>query len=118
MTAKFSVVPTHDIDEFWHQHILDTRKYAEGCQNALGQFLHHFPYFGMRGDEDRNNLDKSFRQTRELHAQLFVGEIYGQGDDATDCRDCGSSACGGISSGGKCDPGIYSAVRDETRPTV
>jgi len=46
------IVPTKDIDSFWHQHILDTEKYAEDCEKVFGYFMHHFPYFGMRGEED------------------------------------------------------------------
>lgn len=41
------IVPNKQVDLFWHQHILDTQKYAEDCENIFGYFLHHFPYFGM-----------------------------------------------------------------------
>jgi hypothetical protein len=61
-----SIVVTKPIDEFWHQHILDTRKYAEDCNAIYGHFLHHFPYFGMRGDEDAKNLQMAFEETLEL----------------------------------------------------
>src|ERR1022692_2458665 len=44
ISPKGSVVPTKDIDLFWHQHILDTRAYAKDCQLIFGKFLHHFPY--------------------------------------------------------------------------
>lgn len=37
------LVPTLDMDEFWHLHILDTRKYQRDCEYALGFFLHHVP---------------------------------------------------------------------------
>ena len=51
---------------FWHCHILDTKKYADDCQHALGFFLHHFPYFGMRGEEDSQNLRRAFEETLTL----------------------------------------------------
>lgn len=35
--------PTHDVDEFWHQHIIDTRKYSADCLEVFGTFLHHDP---------------------------------------------------------------------------
>jgi hypothetical protein len=38
-------VPTKVIDAYWHQHILDTRKYAADCDAVFGTFLHHDPYF-------------------------------------------------------------------------
>jgi hypothetical protein len=46
------IAPTMDVDTFWHGHILDTMKYAEDCERVFGYFLHHFPYLGMRGEED------------------------------------------------------------------
>jgi hypothetical protein len=33
--------PTPEVDEFWHQHIINTRRYAPDCMNVAGQFLHH-----------------------------------------------------------------------------
>jgi hypothetical protein len=57
------IVVSEAIDNFWHQHILDTRKYAEDCQSAFGEFLHHFPYFGLRGDEDHRALRAAYEAT-------------------------------------------------------
>ncbi len=37
------IVPNRVVDIFWHQHILDTMKYAEDCENLFGYFVHHFP---------------------------------------------------------------------------
>lgn len=38
---KFS--PTLLEDEFWHSHILFTRKYMNDCKEYFGYFLHHNP---------------------------------------------------------------------------
>jgi hypothetical protein len=35
--------PTQDVDEFWHQHILNTRKYREDCQKIFGHYVDHTP---------------------------------------------------------------------------
>ncbi len=66
-----SIVPPADVDKFWHYHILDTLKYAQDCENLFGYFLHHFPYFGMRGEEDFKNLNKSWEETCVLHEKRF-----------------------------------------------
>ncbi|MEG4146083.1 hypothetical protein [Microcoleus sp. Pol12B5] len=66
-----TIVPTKEVDTFWHTHILDTRKYAKDCDSLFGSFLHHFPYFGSRGVEDRRNLEQAFSQTRELYRLCF-----------------------------------------------
>jgi hypothetical protein len=31
------------VDEFWHEHILDTRAYAALCAHVFGRFIHHSP---------------------------------------------------------------------------
>ncbi len=66
-----TIAPNKDVDKFWHGHILDTMKYAEDCQNVFGYFLHHFPYFGMRGEEDAANLAKAGDTTNRLYEKEF-----------------------------------------------
>lgn len=66
-----TIAPSKDVDKFWHGHILDTMKYADDCQDVFGYFLHHFPYFGMRGNEDAANLVAAGRRTNELYAHEF-----------------------------------------------
>src|SRR6266853_621607 len=66
-----SLAPCKDVDKFWHGHILDTLKYAEDCDELFGRFLHHFPYYGMRGPEDAANLAKAAENTRRLYRQEF-----------------------------------------------
>ena len=71
------IAPSKDIDKFWHGHILDTMKYAEDCENIFGYFLHHFPYFGMRGEEDAAQLAKAGEAMSRLYEQEF-GEPMSQ----------------------------------------
>ncbi len=66
-----AVVPSNMVDDFWHLHILDTQKYAADCAEYLGFFLHHFPYFGMRGEKDAQNLADSWARTKEIYATAF-----------------------------------------------
>ena len=63
--------PSVEIDEIWHHHILDTKKYQEDCAKIFGTMLHHYPYFGMRGEEDHRNLDDAFEITQRLHTMEF-----------------------------------------------
>lgn len=66
-----AIAPTKDVDKFWHGHILDTMKYAEDCQNVFGYFLHHFPYFGMRGEADAANLRAAGDAMHALYEREF-----------------------------------------------
>lgn len=70
-----NIVPTKLVDKMWHYHILDTRKYEEDCKKFLGRFLHHFPYFGMRGEDDKVELMLCGQETRSLYADNFDFDI-------------------------------------------
>jgi hypothetical protein len=65
------MVPSRDIDEFWHTHILDTQKYVEDCQILFGRYLHHFPYSGTGGEADAQN----YQSLRAETDKLFVAEF-------------------------------------------
>jgi hypothetical protein len=67
--------PLVDVDTFWHYHILDTMKYAADCEQAFGYFLHHYPYVGMRGEDDEQFRLDSGDRMRELYEATF-GETY------------------------------------------
>jgi hypothetical protein len=65
------IVPTRIVDLTWHHHILDTQKYEVDCMEVFNYFVHHFPYFGMMGDEDKQASDAAFEETRELWNRHF-----------------------------------------------
>jgi hypothetical protein len=69
------IAPSKDIDKFWHGHILDTMKYAEDCEKVFGYFLHHFPYFGMRGEQDAAALNQAGDAMQQLYKQQFGEEM-------------------------------------------
>ena len=71
------IAPTKDVDKFWHGHILDTLKYAEDCQNVFGYFLHHFPYFGMRGEEDAADLRAAAENMHRIYEREFGEPLTG-----------------------------------------
>lgn len=74
--------PSADVDTFWHYHILDTMKYAAECERVFGYFLHHFPYLGMRGEEDFVALAVAGNRMQELYEQTF-GCASSAANDAT-----------------------------------
>ncbi|MFA9217424.1 MAG: hypothetical protein ACEQSK_09985 [Sphingomonadaceae bacterium] len=67
--------PLVDVDTFWHYHILDTMKYAADCAAVFGYFLHHFPYIGLRGEDDEAAHQRVGRRMQELYEATF-GEDY------------------------------------------
>lgn len=80
------IVPNREVDVFWHQHILDTQKYAADCDAVFGEFLHHYPYFGMNGPDDHANLCQAFETTSQLYERHF-GQLWGDSrSDRARCR--------------------------------
>lgn len=65
------IVPCKIVDEMWHRHILDTAAYREDCEAIFGRFLDHFPYFGMRGEEDAQALNDAYADTLERYRDAF-----------------------------------------------
>lgn len=107
------IVPSKHVDDFWHLHILDTQKYMEDCNQFLGYMLHHFPYFGMRGDEDARNLSNAWQKTLDFYASTF-------GEAASSELWTGSNRCPNC--GRRCKKGARlpanQTVFDEKRPKL
>ena len=76
MYPERSIVPSKEIDQVWHAHILDTAKYAADCDAIFGFLLHHFPYFGLRGAADLEHLHGEATETRRLYMQHFGGDMF------------------------------------------
>lgn len=98
----FPVVPSKQVDEFWHYHILDTRKYEADCNAIFGKMFHHFPYFGLRGESDKIALNDAFGQTLQLVQSKF-GDLSGFVESSNNAAaSCGSNSCSGQSCSGNC----------------
>ena len=94
-----TVVPwSHDLDDFWHEHILNTAKYAIDCNTINGGFIHHNPHL----PEGSPTHTQASDDTREMY-KLAFGESARKGRKRT-AGDigCGSSMtvvfCSGSSS--------------------
>ncbi len=58
------------VDAVWHQLILDTRAYAEFCQGAAGQFIHHKP----AGKQPPDQPSMSYVEFAQLYRDEFGQE--------------------------------------------
>ncbi|MBK1987928.1 hypothetical protein A0J48_010310 [Sphaerospermopsis aphanizomenoides BCCUSP55] len=70
-----NLVPNRVIDKVWHCHLLDTQKYMADCQLLFGAYVHHFPFYGLRGTVDQQQMYASFLQTQQLFSQHFGLDI-------------------------------------------
>jgi len=88
----FDIVPCKIVDEIWHQHILDTAAYRTDCELIFGRFLDHFPYFGMRGEEDAQALTDAYAETLERY-RLAFGEPPADTWIDAEASKCKRTAC-------------------------
>jgi hypothetical protein len=87
-----AIVPCKIVDEMWHQHILDTAAYRVDCDVIFGQFLDHFPYFGMRGEDDARALHDAYAATLDHYREEF-GEPPAETWISQDASRCSRTAC-------------------------
>ncbi len=91
-----SFAPSELVDEYWHMHILDTRKYMEDCALIFHKYLHHYPYFGLTQDENEDTLKDGFELTKKLYLYHFNHANLGMGDfksAACGCRSGNGGSC-------------------------
>lgn len=62
------LVPTREIDEFWHNHILHTKQYMTDCMNIFGHYLHHAP---SSPNDDLQELVNQYQKTKDYYFQEF-----------------------------------------------
>lgn len=63
-----TLVPTREIDEFWHNHILYTQNYINDCLHIFGHYLHHSP---SSPEDNPQELASQFLKTKELYFKEF-----------------------------------------------
>lgn len=135
-TSAHSVVPwNEELDNFWHEHILDTKKYETDCMELFGKMVHHNPHL-TKGTEEHKSAVKS---TRSSYKENFSSNrtsdyndysppmIYDagcgsanhsndhhsdsscgghhSGDPSCSSSSCGSSSCSSSSCGSGCGGG-------------
>lgn len=74
--SEFSLVPNRLIDEFWHMHILDTEKYFIDCKAIFGDYMHHYPYFGIQGEGDAATWKIQSARSDDIWMRLFGAHLH------------------------------------------
>jgi len=94
MRPGFMLVPwpnadgQDDLDQFWHQHILDTAKYAADCDRLFGRMIHHNPHVVRGSGQESEAVEK----TQRLYARTFGSGSYGRPVDEMFLTGCGACA--------------------------
>lgn len=107
LNSNASLVPSAAIDHVWHTHMLDTAKYRADCDLVFGYFMDHFPYAGLRGEDDQAAWRADFARTRQLIREHFGVDI-GAEPAASVCRNHGD--------GSECCVGDLRRSSSDSRP--
>ncbi len=100
------LIPSVDIDEVWHSHILHTIDYCRMSQDIFGGYLHHTPQLENEIDVEAHQND--FHQSKEL----IIAELneMGQNNQVDEFRSAaicdGGAYCDDIQPA-ICDGGAY-----------
>jgi len=106
---KIVHVPSRMIDEVWHAHILDTKRYMQDCKAILGRFLHHVPSYGEECEKSEayaQQFDELWH--KEFGTYLFKGVKHEKKECVEGClcanvqaHEC-RSECKDCRTGGSC----------------
>lgn len=69
-SEKETLIPFREVDEFWHQHILHTKRYYDDCLAVFGKYLHHYPH-KQKTEEDKAFYEKHYARTLALLEMEF-----------------------------------------------
>jgi hypothetical protein len=73
--SKYKLPPTAEIDEMWHNHILDTQKYRIDCVKIFGRYFDHYPYFGIDDNSNSNDIEQAFSNFQRIYLNEFGSPI-------------------------------------------
>ena len=65
--VKMIIPWSKNLDEFWHEHILDTKNYEACCYLIFGKYIHHVP--GIPKDLQQHT--KAYDKTKNLYKKVF-----------------------------------------------
>jgi hypothetical protein len=83
-----TVIPwSQALDDFWHEHILDTAKYAKDCEDLFGGFIHHNPNVPKNSPAHFDN----YKLTAKMYREAFKEKIAGKSRDNIGVPGCGSN---------------------------
>jgi hypothetical protein len=69
VAAGHMTVPSDEVDQAWHQHILFTKSWAEFCRNVLRKKVNHEP--ARAGASDGDRFKAGYEQTIDSYRNFF-----------------------------------------------
>jgi hypothetical protein len=75
------VPPPWDVHFFWQGHLKDSLAYLRDTSAIFGQYLHHFPFFGLQNAADRKRRREAFTNNTVCRWKELYAEIPDQRED-------------------------------------
>jgi hypothetical protein len=112
LNPELSLPPSKKIDHVWHTHALDSELYRIQTLRLFGKFFDHFPYFGVRSELDKQNLNASFENTKVFMSRY--SQSFGCDFTASCGNNCGGSLCdNNACDSNSCGDSLNDSIRSE-----
>tara|TARA_Y100000310_G_scaffold180557_1_gene180466 strand:+ start:1056 stop:1457 length:402 start_codon:yes stop_codon:yes gene_type:complete len=86
-----SIVPTKEIDDVWHLHMLDPVSYYDSCMTYHGKLIGHNPALES-SEEEQSKLHSLFLATAKIWEEAYGEEYSGAAADCDgpdhSCLEC------------------------------
>lgn len=77
-----TVVPwSQNLDDLWHEHILDTAKYTSECMAIFGRYIHHNPHLPVGTPEQQ----LAFSKTKDMYRKAFGDRAKNRNSSDSEC---------------------------------
>ena len=91
-----SIVPTKEIDDVWHLHMLDPVSYYQSCMSYHNKIIGHNPAL-ENSQEEKSRLHSMFLATASLWKKEYGDEYAGSAADCDGpdhaCLECSMGDC-------------------------
>ncbi len=91
-----SIVPTKEIDDVWHIHMLNPISYYESCMEYHGKLIGHNPAL-ENSEAEKDRLHSQFLVTANIWKETYGEEYTGSVSDCDgpdhSCTECSTGNC-------------------------
>lgn len=66
----YAVAVFDEVNPYWHAQILDTKRYAKFCEEAIGYFMHHQPN-NPGNSKEMDFLERAYQYTVGVYEKIY-----------------------------------------------
>lgn len=73
--VAFPIMPSKEVDIFWHYHILNTKHYREFCDKHFGRFIDHIPLLKQEAKQSDNTAFLKTQAAFKKHYGHYIPNL-------------------------------------------